>query len=79
MCVAGAVGMVRPLSLVGGEQIRGAGSRGQPGGQEAAVGAPATVGAVGQEAGLSKLPAERPPHRRGRAGPGGAALQARTW
>ena len=75
--------MVWALSSVGRAQIRGAGSRGQPGGQEAAVGAPAAVGAVGQEAGLSKslcqLPGERPPHPHRRRRAGRAALQARTW
>ena len=59
---------------------KGVGSRGQSEGQEAAVGAPAAVGAVGQEAELSKslcqLPVKRRPHHR--PGPTGAAA-ARTW
>lgn len=60
--------ILRALSISRQEKIRGVGSRGQPEGQEAAVGAPAAVGAVGQEAELSKspcqLPAKRWPHRR---------------
>lgn len=75
----GGRGMVQPLSS-GESRHGGAGSRGQPGGQEAAVGAPATVGAVGQEAGLSKpLGRSARFHSQAPAGPGGAALQARTW
>lgn len=60
------VGTIGALSIAGRRQIRGVGSRGQSEGQEAAVGAPAAVGAVGQEAELSKslcqLPVKRPPH-----------------
>lgn len=68
--------MIWALSMVGREEIRGVGSRGQSGGQEAAVEALAAFGAVRQEAELSKsprqLPAKRRPHRRPRAGPGQA-------